>query len=742
MTKTQRWLPRYGIAVLAVAAAAAVVLTPELGKGAATVPFFAVLISVRYGGLGPAVFAIALTTVLAVVIPAYRGDTFPPWRFLQIGLFVAGGALITLLVEALHAARRRAEESRRWLSAVLTSIGDGVIATDGRGRITFTNPIARALTGWEDHEAAGRPLEEVLHVISEETGKVVENPVARVIREGIILGLANHVVLIARDGTERPIADSAAPIRGDSGEVEGAVLVFRDVTDQKRAEDALRASEDRFRLTADSAPVLIWLADPDQLCYWFNKPWLTFTGRTMDQTLGDGWLEDVHPDDVDRCLSVFSDAFETRQPFKREYRLRRHDGEYRWVIDNGIPLYGSGGAFTGYIGSCVDITDRRLAEDELREADRRKDEFLAMLAHELRNPLSAIGNAVELAKRGGWQGTEEWAQGVLERQVRHLARLIDDLLDVSRVSRGKIQLRTEILDLRVVLDAAVATVRPLVDERGHALDVRAPGNALWVKGDPTRLEQVVVNLLTNAVKYTEPGGRITLAADRQGDTVVISVSDTGVGIPPEQLPRMFDLFAQGDRSLARSEGGLGIGLTLVRTLTEMHGGHVTARSEGRGRGSEFSVHLPAAEAPQIRPESSPKPHEQPCDKASCRILVVDDNVDTARGMGRLLKRLGHDVRIAHDGPSAVEAAGEQRPEFVLLDIGLPGMDGYEVARRLRDEGLDEAVIIAVSGYGRPEDRRQSRNAGIDYHLVKPVDHDVLLRLIGLGVQRPSASESA
>jgi PAS domain S-box-containing protein len=718
---------RYGLAVVAVAAALGIVLLPDIGKGAGSVPFFAVLITAWYGGLGPGLFATGLTAIVAVAVMAYRESSFEVWRAEMVALFVAGGVGVTLLVEALHAARRRAEAAQRWLTGVLTSIGDAVIATDADGRITFTNPVAHGLTGWGADESRGKPLGEVFRIVSELPGEPAEDPVARVFREGVIVGLANHTALIARDGTERPIADSAAPIRDENGGLSGAVLVFRDVSDQRRAEEALRASEERFRLTADFAPVLIWIAGTDGRCQWFNRPWLEFVGREMGHEIGEGWRDNVHPDDLSGLADVYSAAFDARRPFSWEYRLRRHDGTYRWVVDHGLPLSGPGGEFTGFIGSCFDITDRRHAEDELRTADRRKDEFLAMLAHELRNPLSAISNAVQLAKTGNGEVERGWVQEVLERQVRHLARLIDDLLDVSRITRGKIRLRSQLLELGPLLRSAVEAVQPLLDSRGHRLTASIPEEPLPVKGDPTRLEQIVVNLLTNAAKYTESGGEVLLTAGREGDAVFVTVRDTGVGIPPEQLSQMFELFAQGDRTLARSEGGLGIGLTLARSLAEMHGGSVVARSEGRGRGSEFTVRLPAARAAA---DNGPPPTAPPAARlaAARRVLVVDDNADTAQGLSRLMAGHGHDVRTCHDGPSALEAAAEYRPDVVLLDIGLPGMDGLQVARRLREAGSD-AFIIAVSGYGQDDDRRRSRDAGIDHHLVKPVDHVTLLRLI-------------
>jgi CheY-like chemotaxis protein/nitrogen-specific signal transduction histidine kinase len=364
---------------------------------------------------------------------------------------------------------------------------------------------------------------------------------------------------------------------------------------------------------------------------------------------------------------------------------------------------------------------------ELSEKDKRKDEFLAMLAHELRNPLAAIGNAVMLSSRSDLRDHLEWSLGVIRRQMRHLSRLIDDLLDVSRISRGKIELKCARVDAETILRHAVETVRPLIEEKQHALDVAIEPGGLWTDADPTRLEQIIVNLLNNAAKYTEKGGRIEVAAGREGDAVRIVVSDTGVGIPPEKLSDMFELFVQGDRSLARSEGGLGIGLTVVKKLVEMHGGSISARSDGPGRGSEFTIRVPAAmpiagavhDAPKIAPSAG-----------GSRVLVVDDNVDTVLGLSKILTILGHQVTTAFNGPDAIEAARRTRPEFVLLDLGLPGMDGYEVARRLRsDDCCRHAVIIAITGYGHEADRNRSKESGFDHHLVKPLDHDALVTIL-------------
>lgn len=372
---------------------------------------------------------------------------------------------------------------------------------------------------------------------------------------------------------------------------------------------------------------------------------------------------------------------------------------------------------------------------ELREKDQRKDEFLAMLAHELRNPLAAMRNAVELADDGAPPEDLAWSREVIDRQLRRLTRLIDDLLDVSRITQGKIELRREFIDAASILRHAVDAVAPLVAERRHELSLAYRPGDLPIEADPARIEQILVNLLTNAAKYTESGGNIVLEARQEGGEIVISVRDNGMGIATEKLAGMFELFAQGDRTLARSEGGLGIGLTIVRALAEMHGGSVQAFSEGPGRGSQFVVRLPAARPPAAAGDAASGTNPVLGGMAAtraARILVVDDNADSAHGTARILRRLGHDVRMAYDGPSALVAARDHEAEFILLDIGLPGMDGYEVARRLReDAGLRDAIIIAVSGYGQPEDRRRSREAGFDQHLVKPVDLAALLASLAL-----------
>jgi signal transduction histidine kinase/DNA-binding response OmpR family regulator len=378
--------------------------------------------------------------------------------------------------------------------------------------------------------------------------------------------------------------------------------------------------------------------------------------------------------------------------------------------------------------AAVALDNAQLYQD-VQEADRQKNEFLSMLAHELRNPLAPIRNAVHVLRlQAEGRSDLDWARDVIDRQVKHLVRLVDDLLDVSRITCGKVRLQLEPVPLAAIVAEAVEASNPEIEAREHLLEVIVPPEAVWVQGDATRLAQVVTNLLNNAAKYTDPGGRIWLTVGQEDEAAVVRVRDTGVGIPPEMLSTVFNLFTQADRSLDRSQGGLGIGLTLVKRLVEMHGGSVEAHSAGAGRGSEFVVRLPAfaggsAGAGLAGAEAPAAPG------APCGVLLVDDNVDAAESLAILLRLGGCEVRVVHDGPSALAAALLSPPEFVVLDIGLPGMDGYEVARRLRaDPATRDAVLVAVTGYGREEDQARSREAGFDHHFVKPVEFAALQKV--------------
>ena len=763
------------------------------------------------------------------------------------------------------------------------------------------------------------------------------------------------------------------------------------------AMDALRESEQRFREMADAAPVLIWMSGTDKLCNWFNKSWLDFVGRSMEQELGNGWAENVHPEDFDRCIQIYTTAFDGRQPFSMEYRLKRHDAEYRWLLDRGTPRAGPGGQFAGYIGSCIDISDRKRAEqsmeaseerfrnlvddapfgiyivdsrfriarmnasakpafrnvepligrdfgeamrilwpdpvaDEfiaafrrtmetggpyfppgltaqrhdtgavesyewelhrinhadgqyavacyffdatrlreaqqalqqseqrarsvvdhvidgiitiddrgavetfnpaaenifgyqasevigrnvkmlmpepyrgehdhylanylrtgeariigigrevegrrkdgstfpmdlavsafsigsdrhftgivrniserkqaeqaLNEAARTKDEFIAMLSHELRNPMAAITTATHVLKLTGSDNpASEQARAIVERQTKHLTRLVEDLLDMTRITRNKLELRKEWVELASVISGAVEMCRPLVQGAKHEIVVALPPEPIYLEADPVRLSQVFSNLLNNACKYTAPGGRIGVTCERERNDVVVKVKDSGIGIPPDMLGRVFDMFAQVDRSSEGSRDGLGVGLSLVRRLVELHDGTVKAFSQGASSGSEFVVRLPVLmQSGQV---ATPKPTADLRMMTPRRILVVDDNRDAAESLASLLKLTGNETHVAYDGLQVVSAAELFRPDVALLDIGLPKLNGLDVARRIREHTWGEHVLlVALTGWGQDEDRIRSKAAGFDHHVVKPVD---LTKLMTLLAQTPPSQHAA
>ena len=420
----------------------------------------------------------------------------------------------------------------------------------------------------------------------------------------------------------------------------------------------------------------------------------------------------------------------------REVLGRRKDGS-TFPMDLAVSEFrvGTRRFFTGIVR---DITDRKRLEQELQrrlhelaEADREKNEFLAMLGHELRNPLAPMRNALHLMKMPG-ANIERVGQArdVLERQLEYLARMVDDLLDVSRMIRGQIELRREAVDVAVAITRAIETAQPAIDAKNHELSVAVPDRPIWVEGDRIRLAQVIANLLTNAAKYTDEAGRISVCAAREGEEVVLSVRDTGAGITPELQARIFELFVQGDRTLDRSQGGLGIGLTLVKRLVEMHGGSVAVASKGTGQGSEFTIRLPALREPRGHQNSGVSAARVNPGAPGKRVLIVDDNVDACESIAMILRISGHDVRCVYDGPSVLQTAVSYRPDVVILDIGLPGMSGYEVARRLRQlPEIKHTPLVAVTGYGRDDDRRRSREAGFDYHLIKPIDPDDLQAIV-------------
>ncbi|HEY2154369.1 MAG TPA: ATP-binding protein, partial [Isosphaeraceae bacterium] len=446
--------------------------------------------------------------------------------------------------------------------------------------------------------------------------------------------------------------------------------------ERERQARALAEGESRFRTLAESIPQLAWMARPDGHLFWYNRRWYEYTGATPEQMEGWGWQSVHDPEALPGVVERWKASLASGDPFDMVFPLRGADGRFRPFLTRVVPSRDDDGRIVVWFGTNTDIAERVEMEQALKQADQRKDEFLAMLAHELRNPLAAISNAVQLAKRSDSPDQIAWGRHVVEKHVRHLTRMIDDLLDVSRITRGKVELRKQPVALLPILRSALETARPLVEQRRHALDADLDVGPARVEGDPTRLEQVFINLLNNAAKYTDPGGRIAVRARVEGEDVEVAIEDTGIGMSPDLLAHAFDLFAQGDRSIARTEGGLGIGLTLVRSLVELHGGTVEAVSAGAGRGSRFTVRLPALRRQLDQPDELPAAAE--ARRKVSRVLIVDDSLEAASGLARLLALLGHEISVAHDGPSALDAARAHRPEVILLDIGLPGMDGYEV----------------------------------------------------------------
>jgi PAS domain S-box-containing protein len=1026
MSRTSRTiLLHYGGALVLTALAVVLRwgLDPLLGDHFPFITLFTAVVFVAwYGGRGPA--------LLSLIFGAAAGAYFflhPRHSLIigqmedQFGLVLYGvvGVASVALFESLRSARRRAEEKERQLEkevaarraaeqvlaeegerlrTTLASIGDAVITTDAEGRITSLNAVAESLTGWPLAESTGQPLDVVLHLVNEETRRAVENPASKALNQDVSVGLANHAVLVSKDGTERPIDDRAAPIRGERGEVLGCVLVFRDVTERRRLEkenanrlraarllaaivessdDAIvsksldgiiqswnaaaerlfgftakqavgrhisliipadrigeedqiiatlkagqridhfdtvrvrsdgqlvlvsltispvkdesgrvvgaskiarditgqrRAEERERRLLAEAAtanakfqaffdqgPMFAGVMALDGTLLEANRLSLEACGYTKEQVIGkkfwecawwspsselmetikagsaraaagelfraelpyyvaDGsqrvvdfvllpikdesgrvlFLAPIGTDTTDRKRAeadrqkfvtlvenstdfigmcdlkaipffvnraglemVGLDGIEQarRTPVRNfffpedqprimdeffpvvlekghgevEVRFRHFKtGQARWMAYKLLTLTDPAGRAVGLATVSQDVTERRRMEDDLRqlaadlsEAARRKDEFLATLAHELRNPLAPIRNALQIIRLSPERQAREQARSLMQRQLEQMVRLVDDLLDVSRISRGKLELRKEQVPLAAAVKSAVETSRPLIDHMGHELTVTLPEQPITLDADLTRLAQVFSNLLNNSAKYMDRGGHIWLTAKQQGRDVVVSVKDTGIGIAADQLPRLFQMFSQVERSLEKAQGGLGIGLTLAKRLAEMHGGRIEAKSEGVNKGSEFVVRLPVA-VETSGPLAS-ETEEPAAPQSSLRILIVDDNRDGADSLAMLLRLMGNDIRTAYDGQEGVDVAGEFRPDVTLLDIGLPKLSGYEACRRIREQPWGKGVVlIAVTGWGQEEDRRRSLEAGFDRHMVKPVDPHALMKLL-------------
>ena len=650
----------------------------------------------------------------------------------------------------LQAARsgREAEVERARLNALLEAAPVGIVYCDAEGRALIANAIARETwgvrpmadggdsalcRGWWPEGAArsGAPLD------------AGDWPLARVLSGED--SVARAVVALeprTAPGTRRTVQLQAARVHDEFGATTGAVLVQLDISDQLLAEAALRESEARFRTITNAMPQMVWSTRADGYPDYFSAQWYAYTGAPEGATDGSQWASVLHAEDRARSEAAWRASVATGAPYEVEYRMRHHSGEYRWVLARALPLRDAAGAITRWMGTCTDIHDHKLAQaaversqQALRLADRRKDEFLAMLAHELRNPLAPISTAAHVLRKAADDPARvRSASDIIVRQTRHMTELVDDLLDVSRVTRGLVDLDREVLDLKTVVAGAIEQARPLMEARGHLFTTTWAGAApVPVVGDRTRLVQVVANLLNNAAKYTPPRGQIDVRVEIDGEAACLQVSDNGIGIEPALLPGIFDLFTQGERTPDRSQGGLGIGLAVVKNLVLLHGGRVDANSQGPQQGSTFTIHLPLA--PRMADAKPAAPTSATRAPRGLRVLAVDDNEDAAQMLAELLTLDGHEVALAHSAADALAFADQQAqahapPQVCILDIGLPDMTGYDLVARLRDRlGAGPTVFIALTGYGQANDRQLSKAAGFDHHLVKPVDAVVLLELL-------------
>jgi PAS domain S-box-containing protein len=637
---------------------------------------------------------------------------------------------------AARQAAEQAESERRRLDALLDAAPVGIAMVDISGKLVRVNRANRRLWG----EALPGPTS--VDEYAEWKGWWADGSarhgqqlaprdwaIARVLRGEEAPNDIVEIEPFGAPGARRTIVLSAAAVRDGQGRIAGGVVAQMDITAREAAERALRESEAQFRTITNAMPHMVFSALADGSHDYFNQQWYEFTGVAEGASAGERWAEVIHPDDQPRVWEVWKGSLARGEPYEIEFRLCHRSGQYRWVLARALPIRSEGGVIVRWMGSSADIHDQKLTQEALRVADRRKDEFLAMLAHELRNPLAPISAGADLLRLARVdEARVRQISELISRQVRHMTSLIDDLMDVSRVTRGLVTLDNAMLDARHIVTDAVEQVRPLIDARGHQLAVHTPPESAFVRGDQKRLIQVITNVLNNAAKYTPKGGSIVLRMDTTAAEVVISVADNGIGMGPDMVDRVFELFAQAERTSDRSQGGLGIGLALVKSLVELHEGSVTASSPGVDQGSEFTIRLPRVAPPPAAAEPRSKAllaHAA----APLRVMVVDDNQDAAMMLAMFLESAGHEVAVEHNGARALERARRDVPDVCLLDIGLPDMDGNELARRMRAQpGGARAVLIAVTGYGQAQDRQQTAAAGFDHHFVKPVDAESLLAL--------------
>jgi PAS domain S-box-containing protein len=589
--------------------------------------------------------------------------------------------------------------------------------------------LARLFEIAETDAAAGAPIERYLTAVHPEDLTRVEAALRQTLHGGDGHYECEFRVTRAGGGFRWVIARGAVE-RDAAGLVVALPGIVIDITERKLAENAVRDSAEHLQLALAAADLGDWQWDAHADIILLSDRAADIYGLPRGSALPRASLRALlAPEDGERTRRAIDHALATQTDYDMEYPVTRPSGELCWIAARGRGLYSESGAVLGMIGIVQDITARKQAEQALREMDRRKDEFLATLAHELRNPLAPIRHAAQIARiPTATEAQKRWSNDVIIRQVHHMSLLLDDLLDISRITRGTLELRMVPTDLASAIEAAVETARPSIELKRHRIRIELPTEPIQVSADPLRLSQVLSNLLTNAAKYTDPEGEIQLSASVEQDAVLISVADTGIGIATDTLPSVFEMFSQLHNGRDHSEGGLGIGLALSKGLVELHGGTIEARSPGPGQGSEFIVRLPR----RATPARDEPPLLQPAIEQAVRrrVLVADDNVDGAESLAILLRVDGHDVTVVHDGAAALSEIERLQPHVALLDIGMPGLTGYEVARRVRQSPTGRSmVLVAITGWGQDSDKVRALAAGFDHHFTKPVEPEHVSALL-------------
>jgi two-component system, chemotaxis family, CheB/CheR fusion protein len=608
----------------------------------------------------------------------------------------------------------------RLLASIVEASDDVIVSKTLEGIIQSLNAAAERVFGYPADEAVGRHIS--LIIPPERLGE--EDDIMKSLRAGVRV---DHfeTVRVRRDGKRIPVSVTISPIKDDSGRIVGASKIARDISARKEAEAMLRQNEARFRLATRTGNVGVWEWDQATRRVTWTESLSAIFGldaRDSAATLDD-FVALAHPADRSRLIEALEVTARDASSCELEVRGVRTDGVEIWLYSTmaAVVVEGDSGA-RGVIGASLDVTGRHLAEEVLRDADRRKDEFLAILSHELRNPLAPIRAAAQVLLHKT-RGDPELGKSaaVIDRQLGHMVRLLEDLLDVSRIARNKLVLRKSPVELQTIIRSAVEASRPSIDAAGHTISVHLPEQSVRLEGDAVRLNQVFSNLLNNSTKYMQRGGRIDVTVAVSGDTARVSIRDEGIGITPDVMPNLFQMFAQSPSSLHRAQGGLGIGLALSRAVAELHGGAITAHSDGAEKGSEFVVELPVAPAAGRAGFGADVAHPEPPRRAR-KVLIVDDLRDSADSMAELMRLKGHEVHTAYDGAAAIALAAEVQPDVVLLDIGMPGADGFQVCRQIRElPGGGAIFLVAITGWGQADDRARTAQAGFDRHLVKPVD---------------------